>query len=302
MRIGFVGLGLMGLPMAENLIAAGNELIVCSNNIPAIKTMRGLGARIASGVAEMAGEVEFFCACRVTPAQSLEVFLGPDGVVSHGRPGLVCIDFSTIDPETSRRIAGRLAERGIGHLDAPISGGPTAAANRTLSVIVGGADAHFIAARPLLESLAKAVFHMGPPGAGVTTKLCNNMVTITTHALLAEMATLAKAAGIDGERLYEVLSASSASSRTLARVFPGHFLPRDFKAAASMTTIIKDLECAIAAADALGVPHRIASTALERFHEAAANGLADMDISAVVLDVEKEASTLRGSRDNRSEC
>jgi 3-hydroxyisobutyrate dehydrogenase-like beta-hydroxyacid dehydrogenase len=275
--------------MARNLLRAGHELVVHSASAAALDAVRREGARIGKSPCDIAGAVEVFCACRVTPEHSREVFLGPVGVLASERRDLLCIDFATVDPATARAIGAALAARGIGFLDAPISGGPGAAAAGTLSIIVGGAAADLARARPLLDVLGKQVFHMGPVGAGVSTKLCNNMITITTHALLAEALVLAVKSGINPNRLYEVLRASSARSNTLERVFPNHFLPRNFEAAASITTITKDLNCAIEAADALGIRLRLPAVALQCYQDAMARGLADQDIAAVILPMEETA-------------
>jgi 3-hydroxyisobutyrate dehydrogenase-like beta-hydroxyacid dehydrogenase len=289
MRVGFVGLGLMGLPMARNLLRAGHELVVHSASAGARDVIGREGARVAASPCDIAGMVDVFCACRVTPEQSREVFLGPEGVRASGRRDLLCIDFATVDPATARNIGTALIADGIGFLDAPISGGPPAAKAGALSIIVGGAEADVKRARPLFDVLGKQTFHMGPVGAGVSAKLCNNMITITTHALLAEALVLGVKSGIDPYRLYEVLRASSARSNTLERVFPNHFLPRNFVAAASIATITKDLACAIEAADALGVRLRLPEAAMELYRDAAAHGLTERDIAAVILPMEKAA-------------
>ncbi|MBM3598379.1 MAG: NAD(P)-dependent oxidoreductase [Alphaproteobacteria bacterium] len=289
MRVGFVGLGLMGLPMARNLLRAGHELVVYSASADARAAIVGDGAKLARSVRDIAADVEVFCACRVTPEQSREVFLGPDGVMASGASGLLCVDFATVDPATSRQIGTALAASGIGFIDAPISGGPPAAKAASLSIIAGGSDADMARVKPLFDVMGKHVYHMGPVGAGVSAKLCNNMITITTHALLAEALVFGVKSGIDPHKLYEALRGSSARSNTLERVFPNHFLPRDFTAAASITTISKDLGCAIEAAAALGVALRLPNAAMALYREAAAQGLSDRDIAAVLLPIEQAA-------------
>lgn len=295
MRVGFVGLGLMGMPMARNLLGAGHELIVYSASAEARDALGRDGARIGASPCDIAKIVDVFCACRVTPEQSRDVFLGPTGVCASARRDLLCIDFATVDPATARAIGADLAAAGIGFLDAPVSGGPGAAKAGTLSIIVGGAEADVAQARPLFDVLGKQTFHMGPVGAGVSAKLCNNMITITTHALLAEALVLGVKSGIDPRRLYEVLRASSARSNTLERVFPNHFLPRNFEAAASIATITKDLACAIEAAEALGIRLRLPEVAMELYRDAAARGLSERDIAAVILPIEEAAGIAKGS-------
>ncbi|MES2977719.1 MAG: NAD(P)-dependent oxidoreductase [Pseudomonadota bacterium] len=295
MRIGFVGLGLMGLPMARHLIEAGHQLFIASASEAPRQTLAALGAAVLASPREIAeAGVEVFFSCRVTPEQSRETFLGADGVAS-ARLKLLCIDLATVDPASARGIGQALAGQGIGFIDAPISGGPDGAKARTLSIIAGGSDEDMLLARPLLESLGKKVFHMGPVGAGVSTKLCNNMITITTHALLAEAMVLGVKAGIDANKLYDVLSASSASSRTLERVIPHHFLTRNFTAAASITTIMKDLQCALDAGHQLGVGLSLPEVAMRRYEDALAQGHAGDDIASVILPMEARAGVTVGS-------
>jgi 3-hydroxyisobutyrate dehydrogenase-like beta-hydroxyacid dehydrogenase len=147
---------------------------------------------------------------------------------------------------------------------------------------------------PALRATCKEVRHMGPVGAGVTTKLCNNLISITTHALLAEAMVLGAKAGIDGQRLYETLRASSARSNTLERVVPKHFLPRNFEAAASIATIMKDLGCAIDLGRAMGVDLTLAEAAMRRYEQARDAGHVARDIAAVILPIEEKAGVKVG--------
>ncbi len=295
MKIGFVGLGLMGLPMAHRLIDAGHELHVYSANAESLAELTAKGARPAESLLDVAGRVEVFCACRVTPEQSREVFLGDEGVISLETPPPLCIDFATIEPLVSRQIGARLADAGIAYLDAPISGGPTAARQGTLSVIVGGDSGAVERAQPIFDAFGKQTFHMGGPGTGVTAKLCNNMISITTHALVAEAMVLGVKAGIDAAALYEVMRNSSASSQTLNRVVPNHFLPRDFKAAATLEMVMKDLQGAISLARAEGVRLLLPNVAMQCFVDAAGRGHLQDDIASVILPMEEIAGVTVGS-------
>lgn len=294
MKIGFVGLGLMGRPMAGRLIEAGHEVHVFSGNTRSVEALVARGAVAGESVAGVAGRVEAFCACRVTPDQSRAVFTGPEGVLAAGPVPPLCIDFATVDPMASREIGRTLEAAGASYIDAPVSGGPHAAASGTLTIIAGGTAAAVTRARPLLDSLGKRTFHMGGPGTGVTAKLCNNLITITSHALIAEAMVLGAKAGIDAHALYEVLSHSSAYSRTLERVVPDHFLPRNFEAAASIETIRKDLQGALDLAAAEGIRLALGETAMTLFAEAAARGHAGDDIASVILPMEEAAGILVG--------
>ena len=296
MRIGFVGIGLMGLPIAQHLVSAGHQLFIASTNLGTVELLAARGAAVCGSPGEVAAQVEVFFSCRVTREQSRTTFLGNDGVISKAEPGLLCIDLATTDPETASGIAAKLAKQGIGFLDAPISGGPDGARARSLSVIVGGEAGDVERARPLFELFGSKIFHMGPAGCGVATKLCNNLITITTHVLLAEAMVLGVKAGIDAERLYEVLRSSSAYSRTLERVVPKHFLKRDFKAAATVDTVMKDLDCAIATARKLGVRLLLPNVALQCYVDAAGRGHGQDDVAAVILPMEEIAGVQVGRK------
>ena len=294
MRIGFVGLGLMGLPIARHFAAAGHRLFVASGSRAPLDELATLGATVCASPREIAPQVEIFFSCRVTPEQSRQTFLGKDGVLATAAAGLLCVDLATTDPETARDIAAQLVKRDIGFLDAPISGGPDGAKAKALSIIAGGAVEHVERAKPLFDLFGKKTFHMGPVGSGVATKLCNNMITITTHALVAEAMVLGVKAGVDATRLYEVLHSSTAYSRTLERVVPNHFLKRNFKAASNVTTVMKDLDCALLTARRLGVRLLLPAVALQCYVDAAGRGHADDDISAVILPMEEIAGVQVG--------
>jgi len=285
MKIGFVGLGLMGLPMAGRLLAAGHELQVYSGNSQSLRELRRQGAVATESVAAAADGVDVFCSCRVSPAQSREVFSAADGVLAAAARPPICIDFATIDPMTSREIGRILADNGIALLDAPVSGGPGGARDGTLSIIVGG-DAGAVSEVGDLFATLGQTFHMGAVGTGVTAKLCNNMISITTHALVAEAMVLGASSGIEADALYEVLRNSSAYSRTLERVVPGFFLPRRFAAAASISTIVKDLQAAIDLSAATGVELRLPHAAMRWFADAIDSGHSNDDIAAVILPME----------------
>lgn len=286
----------MGVPMALNMRRAGHALVVHSANRESRRALAEAGAATADSIAEIVGAVDVFCACRVTPEQSRAVFLGPDGVVAHATAGLLCIDFATIDPPTTQAIGAALAARGIGFLDAPISGGPYAAVEAGLTALVGGSATDVARAEPVLRAICKEIRHMGPVGAGVTTKLCNNLISIATHALVAEAMVLGTKAGIAPDRLYEALRTSSARSNTLERVVPKHFLPRNFKAAATIDTVIKDLGCGLALGRALGVDLALGAAAMRRLETARDAGHADKDIAAVILPIEQAAGvTVEGA-------
>ena len=295
MRVGFVGLGRMGRPMALNLVKAGYEVVVHSRSPGPVDLLTGAGATAAASPREVAERVDILCACLATPEQSREIFLGKQGAIAGAHPGLLCIDFATVDPDTARSIGAGLAERGIGFLDAPVSGASKRAQSGTLSIMVGGSAENFELARPVLEKMGNSLFHLGPIGAGVTAKICNNAITGTAHVLIAEVMVLGAKAGIDPRRLFEVLRVSSARSHTLERVVGDLFLQRQFAGDdTTLVSMIKDLECAITTSKALGVRLLLPSLAQQCYIEADGLGHGDKHPAAVVLPMEAIAGTAVG--------
>lgn len=286
MKIGYIGLGRMGLPMVERLMAAGHALTVFNRSQAAVQRVVAKGAIAANSPQDVARQVDVLFTCLLTPAQCEQIFLGEKGAVHGARRGQVFVDMATIDPMTTRRIAAALAEKGVMLVDAPISGGPKGAAEGTLSIMAGGETAAFEQVRPLFEVLGKKIFHMGPAGCGVSAKVCNQILTGTTHVLVAEAMVLGTKLGLDPQRLFEVLKVSSGQSNSLERAVPNFILPRKFDAAYSVEGIIKDLESAILAAKANGVRLLLPTIAQQMYQEARGLGHGDKDVASVVLPME----------------
>lgn len=289
MRLAFIGLGQMGRPMASNLLRAGHALTVHNRSRGVVDALVASGARAAGTPAEAAREAEVVMTCLLHPEQAREVYFGPQGVLEDVVPGRIFIDFATVEPALSREIGAAVAARGGHFLDAPISGGPAGAAAATLSIMVGASPEAFAAARPVLEALGDKLFHLGPVGAGSTVKMCNQMLTGVTHALVAEAMVLGCKAGIDARAMYEVLRVSSGQSNSLERAVPNFILPGNFAPAFTMEGIVKDLECGIRTARSLGVRLMLAPVAQQLYIEAGALGHAQEDLSAVVRPMERIA-------------
>ena len=289
MRIAFVGLGQMGRPMAENLIKAGHTLVAHNRSRAVVEALVAHGAVAATSAGEALQGADVFMTCLLQPDQLHDIYFGADGILDRITPGQMFIDFATVEPVLSREIGAAVAKKGGRFLDAPISGGPKGATAATLSIMVGGAPEDFAAARPIFETLGTKIFHMGPVGAGSATKICNQVLTGVTHALVCEAMVLGTKSGLDPRALFEVLRQSSGQSNSLERAVPNYILPGNFKPAFAVEGIIKDLECAIRTAKSLGVRFMLAPVAQQLFIESAARGHAKDDVTSVILPMEEIA-------------
>lgn len=297
MDVGFIGLGRMGEPMAQNLLSAGHRLTVHNRSQAVVERMVAAGARRADCPADVARAAEVVVSCVLTPEQDEAIWIGPGGAIEGARPGQVFIDTSTVEPALTRRLAAALAPRGVEFIDAPISGGPDGARAGTLSVIVGGAAEALAKARPVLEVFGRRIFHMGPAGCGVSAKICNQILTGTIHALVCETMVLGTKLGLDPAQLFEVARASSGQSRALERAVPNYVLPRNFAPAYTVEGIIKDLECAIQTAKKNGVRLLLPTIAQQLYTEARGLGHGGKDVAAVVLPMEAIAGVEVRPRD-----
>ena len=282
MRIGAIGLGTMGLPMARQLLAAGHELVGCDVDPTRVEA---LGATRAETPADVAAATEAVLLSLPSPAAVEGAVLGPDGVHAGARPGALLVDLSTSPPALARRLAAECPDLDV--LDAPVSGGPRGATDATLTVMVGGEAEAFERARPLFELLGSLVVHVGGHGAGQAAKLCNNLIAGTTMAALAEACAIAVAEGIEPATLYQLLTASTGDSRVLRTRFPlagvddAHPSSNAYAPLFALDLIAKDLALALALAEEHRVEAAVAAAALAAYGEAQLDGLGALDYSAV---------------------
>lgn len=211
MRLGFIGTGHIGNPMARNLIKAGHELVVNDLRPDACANLLELGAVWAESPAAVGAQTGVIFTSLPGPAEVEAVLTGAEGILAGARPGTVYFDLSTNAPATARRLAVIAAERGVTYLDAPVSGGVAGAEKGTLAVMVGGDRAAFEAHKPLLEAIGANIFHLGDVGAGCTAKLANNLIALGVSHLINEALVMGVRAGIDAQTLYQVMTVSSAS-------------------------------------------------------------------------------------------
>jgi 2-hydroxy-3-oxopropionate reductase len=284
-RIGFIGLGIMGKPMARNLIKAGYHLVLHNRSREAIKELASEGAMPASSPKEVAGNSDVVITMLPDSPDVEEVILGPQGVIEGGLPGMLFIDMSTIAPATARKVYESLKSKGIEALDAPVSGGEVGAMEGTLSIMVGGNENAFQRALPLFQIMGKNIVHIGNPGAGQVTKACNQMVVALTIQAVSEALTLAEKAGVDPAKVREALLGGFAQSRILD-LHGKRILERNFQPGFKLKLHRKDLGIALQTGRELSVPLFATAQAAELMDRLLARGKGDLDHSALALFLE----------------
>ncbi len=252
-RIGVIGTGIMGTPIASNLLAAGHALWVYTRTKAKAEKLLEAGASWASSPGQVASEVDIILTV-VSDSPDVEaVYLGPDGVCSQLKPDSLCIDMSTIDPETAKRVGLCVQQSGGGFLDAPVSGGKNGAEAGTLSIMVGGDEADVARARPIFDAIGKTVVHCGPIGHGQLTKLCNQVICGLNLLAISEALTLAGKAGLDPSIMLEAVSKGAAGSWAVDNLGT-RMATRDFEPMFMIDLQQKDLRHALDTARSLGLP------------------------------------------------
>jgi len=286
-RVGFIGLGLMGLPMSRNLLRAGFDLTVYNRTPEKTRLLAAEGANVAATPAELGEQCDIVLACLGAIEASEETWLGRAGLVAHARSGQLFVDMSTIGPDTARRFADAARSRSAEFIDAPVSGGPEGAAAATLAIMAGGTETAFKRAEPLFGAMGKHVFHLGDVGAGSVAKLVNQLLTLVHGAVAAEAVGFGVRAGADPEQLLAVLKNSFGQSRMLERAVP-RIVARNFAAGAPLRLYAKDLRLMQEMANGSGAPVPLLDTAGEALHQALRRGLGDCDITAFYRLYERE--------------
>jgi 3-hydroxyisobutyrate dehydrogenase len=282
MKLGYIGIGLMGRPMTLRLLAAGHEVTVWNRSRDKLAAVVKKGARAVDSPAAVARAAEIVMMCVTDQHAVEEVLFGGDGVAAGVKPGLVIVDFSSIAPASAREFASKLETRGIGLVDAPVSGGVAGAEKGTLAIMAGGRAEHVERVRPVVMHLAQRFTRMGDSGAGQTTKLCNQIIVGSLIAVIAEAVRLAEAAGVDAKMLPEALKGGFADSAPL-QVFGARMAARTFEPSLGAVSImLKDLENAAAVAKEKTVPLPMARTAAELYRLLAAQGKGEKEISTII--------------------
>ena len=287
-RIGFIGLGNMGLPMAQNLIKAGHQVEGVDLNpasIEKLKAAGGTGVEFAKVAASRADVV-----ITMLPAgkQVREVYLGAGGIIENANPGTLLIDCSTIDVETARAVAAEAEKRGLLMLDAPVSGGVGGASAATLTFMVGGSARAFTRAQSILQKMGKTIVHAGDAGTGQAAKICNNMILGVSMIAVSEAFVLAEKLGLDHQKLFDISSKSSGQcwSMTTYCPVPGPVptspANRDYQAGFTAAMMLKDLKLAQEAAKAAGAKTQLGADAERIYSAYVESGEAGRDFSGVI--------------------
>ncbi len=287
-RIGFIGLGIMGGPMAKNVMKGGFDLSVWARRREAAGEAASLGAHVCSSPSQLASECPWVV-LMLPHSQAVEEVLFQGGLAEAMKPGSVLIDMGSSDPSSSRRIARWLQERQVGFLDGPVSGGPAGAAAGTLTVFAGGDGALLEQVRPLLETMGKRIFHVGAAGAGHGAKALNNLLYGSIFAASCEVLTVGAKWGLDPKVLAAAISASSGRNQALESKFPGKIFKGDFTPGFSTALMCKDMETGLSMAQSENVPAELCARGTAVMKAAMARGLGPLDHSAAVELFEEAA-------------
>ena len=288
LRLGFIGLGAMGRPMALHLINAGYRMSVYARRPEAAVPLVAAGARAVASPAAVAQAADVVFTVVTASTDSEQVALGAQGIIEGARAGTVVVDMATISPLATRRIAQALAARGIDHVDAPVSGGPTGAQGAALSIMAGGKPQVFERVKPLFERLGKTVLHMGDHGAGQATKACNQLALTVTLQGVAEALLLAQRCGVEPAKVREVMLGGIAASRVL-ELFGKRMVERNFENGIDARLYHKDLNIVLDLAHGLGLPAPAAAVTLQQINALIGSGGGKSDFSRMIEVLERTA-------------
>ena len=288
----FIGLGIMGRPMARNLLKAGYPLVVHSRSCGPVDEMAEAGAKVGTSPRDVASQSDVLITMLPNSPDVEQVVLGRDGVIEGARSGLVLLDMSTISPLVSQKIGAALAEKSVKMLDAPVSGGEKGAIDGVLSIMVGGDKAVFDKVLPIFQAMGKTITHLGPLGAGGFTKLANQIIVAVNLTALGEALTLAKKAGLDRELTLTALAGGLAGSKCLDQKKP-NYLADTYNPGFKIDLHYKDLGLIMESARALGVPLPATAAVQELFSALRVKGRGGLDHSGVITLLEDLAGLSR---------
>ena len=290
--IGFIGLGIMGRPMAKNLLKAGYPLVVHNRSRGAVEDLVKAGAKAGTSSRDVASQSDVLITMLPNSPDVEAVVLGRDGVIEGARAGMSLLDMSTISPLVSQKIGAALAARSVQMLDAPVSGGERGAIDAVLSIMVGGDKALFDKVLPIFQAMGKTITHLGPLGAGGFTKLANQIIVAVNLTALGEALTLAKKAGLDRELTLTALAGGLAGSKCLDQKKP-NYLAGTYNPGFKIDLHYKDLGLIMESARALGVPLPATAAVQELFSALRVKGRGGLDHSGVITLLEDLAGLSR---------
>jgi 2-hydroxy-3-oxopropionate reductase len=288
MKIGFIGLGIMGKPMSKNLLKKGYELVVCDVVKAAVDEVVAAGAKAAATPKDVAKQVDIIITMLPNSPQVKQVVLGENGVIEGAKAGMTVIDMSSIAPLVSREVAAKLAEKGVEMLDAPVSGGEPKAIDGTLSVMVGGKKEVFDKYFDVMKSMAGSVVLTGAIGAGNVTKLANQIIVAINIAAMSEALVLATKAGVEPELVYKAIRGGLAGSTVLDAKAP-LVMDRKFNPGFRINLHIKDLNNVLETCHEIGVPLPLTASVMEMMQVLKVDGMGDLDHGSLIRYYEKLA-------------
>ncbi|MDK2809609.1 MAG: hypothetical protein PWR27_318 [Petroclostridium sp.] len=288
MKIGFIGLGIMGKPMSKNLLKAGYDLVVYDINKEAVAEVTAAGAKEGRSAKDVAGQCEYIITMLPNSPHVKAVVLGENGVLEGAKPGSILIDMSSIAPMVSKEIAAKLAEKGMEMLDAPVSGGEPKAIDGTLSIMVGGKKEVFDKCYDILSKMGASVVLCGEIGAGNITKLANQIIVALNIAAMSEALVLGTKAGVDPEAIYKAIRGGLAGSTVLDAKAP-MVMKGNFKPGFRIDLHIKDLANAIETGREVGVPLMLTSQVMEILQALKVDGKGQHDHGGIIQFYEKIA-------------
>jgi 2-hydroxy-3-oxopropionate reductase len=292
--VGFIGLGIMGKPMAKNLIEAGHELVVYNRTPKKAEELAGAGAVVAASPREVAEQSDVVVTMLPDAPQVEEVLVGEEGVFEGVKEGALIVDMSTISPVITEELAARAKEKGASMLDAPVSGGDVGAIEGTLSIMVGGSDEDFQRARPLFEAMGKTVTHVGGSGAGQVVKAANQIVVALTIEAVSEALVLGSKAGVAPEKILDVLGGGLAGNKVM-EVKREKMLTHSFDPGFRIELHHKDLGIALAAGREYGVTLPVTAIVDQMLQDLRMRGRGDRDHSALLTLIEDSSGHEIGS-------
>lgn len=288
LKVGFIGLGIMGKPMSKNLLKAGYELVVFNRSQGAVAELVAAGATAAATPKAVAEQTDIIITMLPNSPQVKEVVLGENGIIEGAKPGAVVVDMSSIAPLVSRELAAKLAEKGVEMLDSPVSGGEPKAIDGTLSVMVGGKKDVFDQCYDVMKSMAGSVVLAGEIGAGNVTKLANQIIVALNIAAMSEALVLASKAGVEPELVYQAIRGGLAGSTVLDAKAP-LVMDRKFDPGFRINLHIKDLNNVLETSHEIGVPLPLTAAVMEMMQALKVDGLGDADHGSLIRYYEKLA-------------